>query len=150
MVSIKILKQRFYFWYFGFLDTIIKLIELSRNETHIVLQYGYKIFYNSYYYSFIDLFYNNLLKISYKNYHYDIKNNIEELFRNILHITIELNNNHRQILPSYLECIWKNHPFGNRPNLIANKLEINLGKLFHLNELFKLTIELIQTMSTVQ
>ncbi|CAF4956651.1 unnamed protein product, partial [Rotaria sp. Silwood1] len=49
---------------------------------------------------------------------------------------------------SYLLCLWRNHPFGNRQYLIVNQLEMNLGKLFHLNELFKLSNELIQVMPT--
>ncbi|CAF1324498.1 unnamed protein product [Adineta steineri] len=122
-------------------DTIIKLIESSRNETHFILKH------NSYR-SSIDLFFNNLLSITYKNYQYIIKNNIEEFFRNILRISIELNNDQNKLLlPSYLLCSWRNHPFGNRPNIIANQLEINLGKLFHLNELLKLSVELVQFMS---
>ncbi len=131
-----------------FLETITKLIESSRNETHFILQHGYKTSYH-FYRSSIDLFYNKLYRISSKNYQYNIKNNIEELFRNILYITIDLNNNNEPILSSYFLCLWKNHPFGNRPNLITKNLEINLGKLFHLNELLKLSIELIQIMSTV-
>ncbi|CAF0998131.1 unnamed protein product [Rotaria sp. Silwood1] len=137
-------------------ETIIKLIESSRNETHSIFKYNYKTIYN-YYRSSIDLFFNKLLLISYKNYQYDIKNNIEELLRNILRITIMLNNyNHnnnnnnknKPILSSYLLCLWRNHPFGNRQYLIVNQLEMNLGKLFHLNELFKLSNELIQVMPT--
>jgi len=133
---------------FIYIDTIIKLIESSRNETHVVLQRGFKTYYNSYR-SSVDLFFNNLLTITYKNYHYDIKKTIEEFFRNILRISITLNNNNRPLIPTYLLCFWRNQPFGNRPNVIANQLEINLGKLFHLNELFKLSIELIQITSTV-
>ncbi|CAF1493081.1 unnamed protein product, partial [Rotaria sordida] len=129
-------------------ETIRKLIESSRNETHSILQYNYNKIYN-FYRSSINLFFNKLLMISYKNYQYDIKNTIEELFRNILRITVILNNNNtnKPILPSYLLCLWRNHPFGNRQYVIINQLEINLGKLFHLNELFKLSNELIQIIS---
>ncbi|CAF3165966.1 unnamed protein product [Rotaria sp. Silwood2] len=129
-------------------ETIIKLIESSQNETHSILQYNYKTIYN-FYRSSIDLFFNKLLLISYKNYQYEIKNNIEELFRNILRITITSNNNNKPLLPSYLLCLWRYHPFSNQQYLIVNQLEINLGKLFHLNELFKLSNELIQVMLTV-
>ncbi|CAF3360705.1 unnamed protein product [Rotaria socialis] len=127
-------------------ETIVKLIESSRNETHFILQHNYKTFY-SFYRSSIDLFFNNFLIITYKTYPYDIKNNIEELFRNILRITITVNNGNKPILPSYLLCLWRNQPFGNRQHLIINQLEIHLGKLFHLNELLKLSNELVQTMS---
>ena len=48
-----------------------------------------KHFINSYR-SSIDLFFNNLLKLSYRTYEHDIKNNIEELFQNIFHITINI------------------------------------------------------------
>ena len=130
------------------LDTIIKLIELSRNRTHFILQNNYKFFYNSYRPS-IELFFNNLLIIISKNSYYNIKNNIEELFHNIIRITIVLNNDNKSILPSYILCIWNNHPFNNKFNLIINQFEINLRKLFYLNDLFKLSIELVRTMSTV-
>lgn len=133
---------------FCFLETIIKLIESSRSETHSILIRIYKNYYN-FYRSSIDLFYNHLLKINYKNYQYDVKNIVEELFRNILRITLTLNNQNKPLLPSHLLCIWRNQPFGNRLNIIINQLEINLGKLFHLNELLKLSIELVQSVTTV-
>ena len=107
----------------------------------MILQDNYKIYYNSYR-SSIDLFFNNL-------YNYDIKNTTEEFFKNILRLTIEFNTNNKTILSSYLVCIWRNHPFGNRPNLLINQLEISLEKLFYLKHLFKLTIELVQVISTV-
>ena len=129
-------------------ETIIKLIESSRNETHLVLQRGYKNFYQFYRPS-IDLFYNNFFRISSRNYQHEMKNNLEELFRNILRLTIGMNDEKKLIPPSYFLCLWRHHPFGNRPNIIANRLEINLGKLFHFNELLKLSLELIQVMSTV-
>jgi hypothetical protein len=78
-----------------------------------------------------------------------MKNNIEELFGNILRITIDLNDQNKSILSTYFVCLWKNQPFGNRLNLIAKKLEIQFEKLFHLNDLLKLSIELIQVMSMV-
>lgn len=127
------------------LDTIIKIIESSRNETHFILQHGYKNSYNSYRLS-VDLFYNKLLKISYKNFSNEIKSSIEEFFQHILQITIDFDPKNKLVSSS---CLWKNHPFGNRPNLIGKILEINLGKLLHLNELLKLNIELIQIITTV-
>ena len=54
------------------LDTLIKLIELSRNETHFVLQRGYNKLYHSYRLS-IDKFFNNLLILTYRTYEHDIK-----------------------------------------------------------------------------
>lgn len=129
-----------------FIDTIIRILESSRNETHFILQHGYKEYYKFYQPS-IDLFYDNLLKTSYKNYENLIKNSIEELFGNILRITINLNQNNQ--ITSF-SCLWKNHPFGNRPNLIGKIFEINLGKLLNLYELLKLNIELVQVMSTVR
>ncbi|CAF0818070.1 unnamed protein product [Rotaria sordida] len=127
-------------------NTIIKLIELSRNETHHVLQRVYNKLYQSYYLS-IDNFFNNLLILTYRTYQHDIKKYTDELFRNILHISLTLNNN-KSILPIYFSCLWKNHPFGSHLNLIENQLEINLGKIFKLNELFKLSHELVQILST--
>ncbi|CAF2044632.1 unnamed protein product [Rotaria magnacalcarata] len=126
--------------------TTVKLIELSRNETHLVLQRGYNILYQSYR-SSIDKFFNNILTLTYRTYQHDIKVFVDELFRNILHISLTLSNN-KTISPTYLSCLWKNHPFGNHLNLIGNQLEINLGKLFQLNELFKLSHELVQILST--
>ncbi|CAF5133339.1 unnamed protein product [Rotaria sp. Silwood1] len=127
--------------------TIIKLIEISRNETHLILQRVYNKLYQSYYLS-IDKFFNNLLTLTYRTYQHDIKKYIDELFRNILHISLTLNNNKTIILPIYFSCLWKNQPFGNHLNLIENQLDINFGKIFQLNELFKLNYELIQILST--
>jgi hypothetical protein len=78
-----------------------------------------------------------------------MKNNIEELFGNILRITLAFNEQNQSMLPTYFLCLWKNQPFGNRLNLIAKKLEIQFEKLLYLNDLLKLSIELIQVMSTV-
>ena len=127
----------------------MKLIELSRNKTHSILERNYKAFYHVYRPS-IELFFNNLLTTTYKNFQYNIKYNVDELFRNFLRITIALNdNNSKQILPSYLLCLWKNHPFNNRLSLVVSQLEINLGKVFHLNELFQLNVELVQFVTMV-
>ena len=52
-------------------------------------------------------------------------------------------------LSTYLVCLWRNHPFGNQPNVIAKQIEANLRKLLHLNELLKLSLELVQYMSMV-
>lgn len=123
------------------------MIEYSRNETHLVLQRGYNKLYQSYRLS-IDKFFNNLLTLTSRTYQYDIKLYIEQLFRNILHISLTLNNN-QTILPTYFSCLWKNQPFSNNPNLLEQQLELNLGKLFQLIDLFKLTHELIQIISTV-
>lgn len=131
----------------NFLDTFIKLIEMSRNETHLVLQRGYDKLYQSYRLS-IDKFFNNLLTLTSRTYQHDIKLYIDQLFRNILHISLTLNNN-KTILPTYFSCLWKNHPFANNPNLLEKQLEINLGKIFHLKDLFKLTHDLVQVLSTV-
>jgi len=130
-----------------YLDTFIKLIEISRNETHLVLQRGYNKLYQSYRLS-IDKFFNNLLTLSYRTYQHDIKIYVDQLFRNILHISLTLNNN-TTILPTYFSCLWKNHPFSNNPNLLEKQLEIYLGKIFHLYELFKLSHDLVQILSTV-
>ena len=130
------------------LETIRQVIESSRNETHFILQRIAKQFYPVYR-SSVDLFYNNLFRISSRNYQYDMKNNLDELFRNILRITIGLDDQDHSISPGYVLCLWKNQPFGNRLNLIARKLEIQLEKFFHLHDLLKLTIELLQVMSTV-
>jgi hypothetical protein len=126
---------------------LIKLIGISRNETHFVLQRGYNKLYHSYRLS-IDKFFNNLLILTYRTYEHEIKTYVEQLFRNILHISLTLNNN-KSISPAYFACLWKNQPFGNNPNLLENQLEINLGKLFQLNELFKLSNELVQVLSMV-
>lgn len=64
-------------------------------------------------------------------------------------MTITINNDNKPILPSFLLCLWSNHPFGNRQYLIVNQLEIHLGKLLHLTELYKLSNELVQTISMV-
>ena len=120
---------------------------MSRNETHFVLQRGYNKLYQSYRLS-IDTFFNNLLTLTYRTYEHDIKTYVEQLFRNILHISLTLNNN-KSILPTYFSCLWKNHPFGTSPSLLENQLEMSLGKLFQLSELFKLSRELVQVLSTV-
>ena len=73
---------------------------------------------------------------------------LSNYFADILHISLTLNNKN-SISPTYFSCLWKNHPFGNNPNLLENQLETNLGKLFQLNELFKLSNELIHVLSTV-
>jgi hypothetical protein len=144
-------KSSFYFKFilsfFFILDTFIKLIEISRNETHLVLQRGYNKLYQSYRLS-IDKFFNKLLTLTYRTYEHDIKIYVDQLFRNILHISLTLNNN-KTILPTYFSCLWKNHPFANNPNLLEKQLEINLGKIFYLNELFKLSHELVQILSVV-
>jgi len=132
---------------FFILDNFIKLIEISRNETHLVLQRGYNKLYQSYRLS-IDKFFNKLLTLTYRTYEHDIKIYVDQLFRNILHISLTLNNN-KTILPTYFSCLWKNHPFANNPNLLEKQLEINLGKIFYLNELFKLSHELVQILSMV-
>ncbi len=127
--------------------TYVNLIEISRNETHLVLQRGYNKLYQSYRLS-IDKFFTNLLTLTSRTYEHDLKIYIDQLFRNILHISLTLNNN-QTILPTYFSCLWKNHPFGTNPNLITNQLEIHLGKIFQLNDLFKLSHELVQILSTV-
>jgi hypothetical protein len=127
--------------------TYINLIEISRNETHLVLQRGYHKLYQSYRLS-IDRFFTNLLTLNSRTYEYDLKNFIDQLFRNILHISLTLNNN-QTILPNYFSCLWKNHPFGTNPNLIVSQLEIHLGKIFQLYDLIKLSHELVQVLSTV-
>jgi hypothetical protein len=127
--------------------TYINLIENSRNETHLVLQRGYHKLYQSYRLS-IDKFFTNLLTLTSRTYEHDLKYSIDQLFRNILHISLTLNNN-QTILPNYFSCLWKNHPFGTNPNLITNQLEIHLGKIFQLNDLIKLSHELVQVLSTV-
>lgn len=134
------------FFFFFLLETIHQLIEYSRNETHEILQTTFAISYRS----SIDIFYNQFLEINSRNYQHEIKHLVEEFFRNLLRMNFE---EHHSIKPSrqsaYLTCLWRNHPFGNRPNLLAKKLEIYWRKVSHLHELLKLTIELIQVISTV-
>ncbi|CAF3532192.1 unnamed protein product [Adineta steineri] len=127
-------------------NTFIKLIEYSRNETHLVLQRGYHKLYQSYQLS-IDKFFNNLLTLTYRTYQHDIRTYVDQLFRNILHISLTLDDK-KDIKPTYFSCLWKNQPFGNHPNLLEKQLDVNLGKLFHLNELFQLSHELVQVLST--
>jgi hypothetical protein len=131
-----------------FNNTYTKLIEISRNETHSVLQRGYHKLYQSYRLS-IDQFFNHLLTLTSRTYQHDLKISIDQLFRNILHISLTLNHN-QTILPTYFSCLWKNHPFANHPNLLENQLEIYLGKIFQLKELLKLSHELVQILSTVR
>ncbi|UJR22512.1 hypothetical protein I4U23_025562 [Adineta vaga] len=127
-------------------NTFITLINYSRNETHLVLQRGYNTLYQSYQYS-IDKFFNHLLTLTSRTYSHELKTYVEDLFRNILHISLTLNDN-KQISATYFSCLWKNQPFGNHPNLFEKQLETNLGKLFQLNDLFKLSHELVQVLST--
>ncbi|CAF1653608.1 unnamed protein product, partial [Adineta ricciae] len=122
-----------------FNNTIRKLIELSRNTTYFRFQDDY--------HSSVESFFNNLLTVNYKNYQYDIQNHVDDFFRQILRISMEPDSENQARLSTYLVCLWRNHPFGNRPNVIAKQIEANLGKLLHLNELLKLSLELVQFMS---
>ena len=125
----------------------MNLIENSRNETHLVLQRGYNKLYHSYRLS-IDTFFNNLRTLNSRTYEHDLKTYVDQLFRNILHISLTLNNN-QTVLPTYFSCLWKNQPFANNPDLIESQLVIHLGKIFQLHDLLKLSQNLVQMISTV-
>ncbi|CAF1565663.1 unnamed protein product [Adineta ricciae] len=127
-------------------NTFIALINFSRNETHLVLRRGYNALYRSYQHS-IDRFFNQLLTLTSRTYSQDLHTYVDDLFRNILHISLTLNDN-KQISPTYFSCLWRNQPFANHPNLLEKQLESNLGKLFQLSDLFKLSHELVQVLST--
>lgn len=128
--------------------TYVNLIEISRNETHLVLQRGYNKLYHSYRLS-IDTFFNNLRMLTSTNYQYDLKGFVEQLFRNILHISLTLNNN-QTVLPTYFSCLWKNQPFANNPEQLENQLAIHLGKIFHLIDLLQASQHFLQILSTVR
>ena len=130
-----------------FNQTYENLIEISRNETHLVLQRGYHQLYHSYRLS-IDTFFNNLRTLTSRNYQYDLNIFVEQLFRNILHISLTLNNN-QTVLPSYFSFLWKNQPFANNPHLFQSQLAVHLGKLFQLMDLLQLSQNLVQILSTV-
>ena len=129
-------------------QTYVNLIEISRNETHLVLQRGYNKLYHSYRLS-IDTFFNNLRMLTSRNYQYDLKGFLEQLFRNILHISLTLNNN-QTVLPTYFSCLWKNQPFANNPDLLENQLAVHLGKIFQLIDLLQASQNLVQILSTVR
>lgn len=129
-------------------QTYVNLIEISRNETHLVLQRGYNKLYHSYRLS-IDTFFNNLRMLTSRNYQYDLKGFLEQLFRNILHISLTLNNN-QTVLPTYFSCLWKNQPFANNPDLLENQLAVHLGKIFQLFDLLQASQNLVQILSTVR
>ena len=128
-----------------YLETFVQLIEISRNETHLVLQRGYNQFYDSYR-SFIDKFFDHLLTLTYRTFQFDIKKFADELFRNILGISLTLNNNNKTILSTYFSCLWRNRPFD---TILYEQLQVNLGKILQLNELLRLSNELIRVLSTV-
>ena len=130
------------------LDTYVKLIDTARNETHLILQRGYNHLYVSYRLS-IDTFFNRLLSLNSRTYQRDVKIYVDELFQHILQISLTFNNINKPILPNYMSCLWKNRPFGNSPNLLINQLEVNLGKLFQLQDLLKLSHDLVQVLSVV-
>ena len=73
-----------------------------------------------------------------------MKTSIDDAFREMLRLALS-----PSITPRTLMCVWGFHPFENRPNLIAEQLETNLGKLGQLHELFKLSTELVQIMASV-
>jgi hypothetical protein len=112
-----------------------------------VLQRGYNKLYQSYQ-SSIDKFFNHLLTLTSRTYSRELKTYVEQLFRNILHISLTLNDN-KPISATYFACLWKNQPFANHPSLLEQQLETNLGKLFQLHDLLKLSHELVQVLSTV-
>ena len=126
----------------------MKLIDTARNETHVILQRGYNHLYVSYRLS-IDTFFNHLLTLNSRTYQRDVKIHVDALFHHILQISLTFNNN-KPILPNYMSCLWKNRPFGNSPNLLINQLEANLGKLFQLHDLLKLSHDLVQVLSVVR
>lgn len=121
----------------------MQLIESARNETHAVFQQDHPIFYDGYRLS-IDAFFRDLLAINSRTYQHEIKTNTEEVFRQMLRQALS-----PKITPRTLMCLWGFHPFGNRPNLIAEQLQTNLGKLGQLHELLKLSTELVQIMASV-
>ena len=125
------------------LETLANLIELSRNETHLIFEHDYPQFAHLYR-SAIDALFNSLLTLSYRTYQHAIKPHVEELFRQILRRSL-VSSSRKEVFT----CLWKYHPFDHRPNLLVKQLETNLGKLFLLSELFKLSIELVQSTSTV-
>ena len=124
------------------LETINQFIEYSRNETHEIFQRFFPISYRS----AIDLFYDQFIRINPRNYPHEIKQLVDEFFRHLLRTNFE---EYSSVQSTYLTCLWRNHPFGNRPNLLAKKLELSWRKFSHLHELLKLTLELIQVVSTV-
>lgn len=128
-------------------STYEKLINHSRNETHAILERGYNKLYQSYRLS-IDQFFNHLLTSTSRTYEHELKLFIDQLFRQILHISLTLNNN-QTISSNYFACLWKNHPFASNPTVLEQQLQLNLGKVFHLIDLFKLTHEFVQILSTV-
>ena len=130
------------------LETMIYLIEQSRNSTHQVLQRGYHQLYISYR-SVVDRFFHHLLSLTSRTYHHDLSQHVDQLFQDILRISLTFNQNQSFILPSYLSCLWKNQPFGQTPIQFTNQFDLYLGKLFQLNDLFKLSHELVQVLSTV-
>jgi adenylate kinase family enzyme len=130
-----------------FNETFVKLIESARNDTHHVLQRGYHQLYMSYR-SSVDQFFHQLLTLTSRSYQHQIKTHVDQLFHDILHISLTMHRN-QSILPNYLACLWRNQPFGNSPQQLIQQLEVQLGKLFHLQDLLKLSHELVQVLSTV-
>lgn len=128
--------------------TYEQLINYSRNETHAILERGYNRLYQSYRFA-IDNFFTHLLTLTSRTYEHEIKIYLDQLFRQILHISLTLNNN-QTISSNYFACLWKNRPFANNPNVLEQQLELNFGKLFHLIDLLKLTHEFVQILSTVR
>lgn len=132
---------------FRILDTYSLLIEHARNETHELLQRGYHQLYVSYRFS-VDKFFDNLLTLTSQDLQKDIGLYVEHLFESILRISLTLNKN-QSISSSYFSCLWQHQPFGSSPNELVKQLDIHLGKLFQLNDLFRLSYELVQVLSSV-
>ena len=128
--------------------TYEQIINHSRNETHAILERGYNRLYQSYRFA-IDNFFTHLLTLTSRTYEHEIKIYLDQLFRQILHISLTLNNN-QTISSNYFACLWKNRPFANNPNVLEQQLELQFGKLFHLIDLLKLTHEFVQILSTVR
>ena len=123
------------------------MIQQARNETHELLQRGYHQLYVSYRFS-VDKFFDNLLTLNSRNLTKDIHSYVDQLFENILHISLTLNKN-QSISSNYFSCLWRHQPFGSSPNQLVKQLEAHLAKLFQLNDLLRLSNELVQVLSTV-
>ena len=114
-----------------------------RNETLFIFQRDQPNFFRSFRRS-LDIFFDHLRQLSSKSLRDEIKSSVEELFRQMLHLSLQSNTN-----PRTSQCLWQYQPFGRIPHLLIEQLEMTLSKLVQLNDLFKLSLELVRTISRV-
>ena len=114
-----------------------------RNETLMIFERDQPILFRSFRRS-LNIFFNHLRQLSSKSLRDEIKSSVEELFRQMLHLSLQPSTS-----PRTSQCLWQYQPFGRIPHLLIEQLEMTLSKLVQLNDLFKLSLELVRTISRV-